>query len=140
MLSCAQNLITNMGMSPTAPVAQVYASQVASKNADLSGVTALDQCMTEQRYVRDSITRSLIYNQVLSCLAPAPAGPLLCCVRCGGNQSKVERPCNMGVLLGAACFALSAPCGTHGTWSCLLWVGTSDFSHRFPLHNPCHLA
>ena len=62
--AAAQNMISGMGMSPTAPVSQVYASQVAAKSADLSGVTALDQCMTEQRYVRDSITRSLIYNQV----------------------------------------------------------------------------
>ena len=43
----------------------IYASQIASKGAQ--GITVLQQCMTEQRYVRDSVTRSLIYNQVCFC-------------------------------------------------------------------------
>ena len=69
----AQGLLAEQNIAPTTPVSQVYASQAAGKQADLSGVTALDQCMTEQAYVRDSITRSLIYNQA------RPPGPFLCC-------------------------------------------------------------
>ncbi len=60
-----QNLITSLGLSPTAPVTAVYPGQTG-KDADLASITALDQCITEQTYVRDSITRSLIYNQARS--------------------------------------------------------------------------
>ncbi len=44
----------------------IYAGQMAGKEANTQSITVMDQCMTEQRYVRDSITRSLIYNQVRS--------------------------------------------------------------------------
>ena len=49
-----------------APLSSIpaYAGQLAGKDCDTSGITAMDQCMTEQKYVRDSVTRSLIYNQV----------------------------------------------------------------------------
>ena len=59
-----QGLLSEQSIAPTTPVAGVYPSQVSGKDADLTGVTALDQCITEQTYVRNSITRSLIYNQV----------------------------------------------------------------------------
>lgn len=66
----AQGLLAEQSIAPTTPVAQLYASQVAGKDANLAGVTALDQCITEQAYVRDSITRSLIYNQARSQTPP----------------------------------------------------------------------
>ncbi|KAK9905489.1 hypothetical protein WJX75_000844 [Coccomyxa subellipsoidea] len=58
-----QGLITKLGLTPDAPVTSVYPGQ-DGKDANLQGVTALDQCITEQVYVRDGITRSLLYNQV----------------------------------------------------------------------------
>ena len=42
----------------------IYAGQMAGKDANVQSITVMDQCMAEQRYVRDSITRSLIYNHV----------------------------------------------------------------------------
>ncbi len=66
MLTCGmQDLITSLGLSPTAPVTAVYPGQIG-KDADLASITVLDQCITEQTYVRDSITRSLLYNQARS--------------------------------------------------------------------------
>ena len=49
-----------------APLSSVpaYAGQLSGKDADTQGITVMDQCMAEQKYVRDSVTRSLIYNQV----------------------------------------------------------------------------
>ena len=41
-----------------------YAPQLAGKDVDTAGITTMQQCMAEQHYVRDSVTRSLIYNQV----------------------------------------------------------------------------
>jgi hypothetical protein len=61
-----QGLITKLGLTPDAPVTSVYPGQ-DGKDANLQGVTALDQCITEQVYVRDGITRSLLYNQVKPC-------------------------------------------------------------------------
>jgi len=38
---------------------------MAGKDApNMQGITVMQQCMAEQHYVRDSVTRSLIYNQV----------------------------------------------------------------------------
>ena len=42
----------------------IYAGQMAGKEGNTQAITVMQQCMTEQRYVRDSVTRSLIYNQV----------------------------------------------------------------------------
>lgn len=39
---------------------------MTGKDADTASITVMQQCMTEQKYVRDSVTRSLIYNQVCS--------------------------------------------------------------------------
>ena len=58
-----------MGLAPGAPVTSVYPGQ-EGKDANLEGVTALDQCITEQIYVRDGITRSLLYNQVQTAQLP----------------------------------------------------------------------
>lgn len=63
----AQDLITSLGLTPNAPVTAVYPGQ-DGKDADLAGITALDQCITEQVYVRDGITRSLLYSQ--ACFSP----------------------------------------------------------------------
>ena len=62
-MCCAQGLLGDRGIAPGAPVSQVYPDQVAGKATDLSTITAMQQCMAEQQYVRDSVTRSLIYNQ-----------------------------------------------------------------------------
>jgi len=43
----------------------IYARQMAGKDApNMQDITVMQQCMAEQHYVRDSVTRSLIYNQV----------------------------------------------------------------------------
>ena len=49
-----------------APLSSVpaYAGQLSGKDVNTQGITVMDQCMAEQKYVRDSVTRSLIYNQV----------------------------------------------------------------------------
>ena len=49
-----------------APLSSVpaYAGQLSGKDVNTQGITVMDQCMTEQKYVRDSVTRSLLYNQV----------------------------------------------------------------------------
>jgi hypothetical protein len=58
-------MITAMGADPGAPITSVYSpAQLAGKDADTSSITVLQQCIAEQVYVRDGITRSLIYNQV----------------------------------------------------------------------------
>ncbi len=57
----------------------IYAGQMAGKEGNTQAITVMDQCMTEQRYVRDSITRSLIYNQVRS---RAATGRVVICEPC----------------------------------------------------------
>ncbi|KDD77131.1 hypothetical protein H632_c12p1 [Helicosporidium sp. ATCC 50920] len=41
-----------------------YASQLAGTSTDCSSITALEQCMVEQKYVRGAMMRALLYLQV----------------------------------------------------------------------------
>ena len=52
-----------------APLASIpsYAAQFPGKHANTASLTVMQQCMAEQHYVRDSITRSLMYNEVTLC-------------------------------------------------------------------------
>ncbi|CAK0787749.1 hypothetical protein CVIRNUC_010971 [Coccomyxa viridis] len=57
---------TSKFQASDAPLSSVpaYAGQLSGKDVNTQGITVMDQCMTEQKYVRDSVTRSLLYNQV----------------------------------------------------------------------------
>ena len=57
---CAR-LLQSKGLSPGAPIASLYPE--AAGRLPLGG-TLLDQCMTEQSYVRQSQQRTLVYAQV----------------------------------------------------------------------------
>lgn len=61
---CTTSAIPAAGADPTADLCSVptYASQLSS--SDCAAVTVLEQCITEQKYVRGAMLRSLIYLQV----------------------------------------------------------------------------
>ena len=63
---CARRLAGD-GLLTTTPICAIpqYGVQTACSGGHIqSSLTALDQCTTEQLYVRDSITRALMYSQV----------------------------------------------------------------------------
>ncbi len=88
---------------------QVYPDQVAGKATDLTAITAMQQCMAEQQYVRDSVTRSLIYNQ-----ARARAPPGIQRYGCLSRQRSMPSPAWPWQL--HSCM----PIGLRGHWRALL--------------------
>lgn len=61
-------MIKRMGLTPDAPITTAYPPAQLGSDADPASITVLEQCKAEQVYVRDGITRSLIYNQVCDLL------------------------------------------------------------------------
>ena len=60
-------------MSYSAAVHQSCTSGADAGPGCAGAPSILDQCVAEQAYVRDSMTRSLIYNQARAAFPPAPA-------------------------------------------------------------------